>query len=31
MKILVLGGTGAMGKPVVQILASKGFQVDVTT
>lgn len=31
MKILVLGGTGAMGKPVVQILASRGFLVDVTT
>lgn len=31
MKILVLGGTGAMGKPVVEILASRNHQVDVTT
>lgn len=31
MKILVLGGTGAMGTPVVQILASRGFWIDVTT
>ncbi|MDY4840208.1 MAG: NAD(P)H-binding protein [Lachnospiraceae bacterium] len=31
MKILVLGGTGAMGKPVVQILAERKHQVYVTT
>ena len=31
MKILVLGGTGAMGKPVVKILGARGHQVDVTT
>lgn len=31
MKILVLGGTGAMGKPVVRILAERNHQVDVTT
>lgn len=31
MKILVLGGTGAIGTPIVQILALRGFQVDVTT
>lgn len=31
MKILVLGGTGAMGKPVVKILGARGHRVDVTT
>ena len=31
MKILVLGGTGAMGKPLVRILAEKKNQVYVTT
>lgn len=31
MKILVLGGTGAMGVPVVQILADRGNDVYVTT
>ena len=31
MKILVLGGTGAMGVPVVQILAERGNEVYVTT
>ena len=31
MKILVLGGTGAMGKPVVKKLGARGHRVDVTT
>ena len=31
MKILVLGGTGAMGKPLVRILAENENQVFVTT
>ena len=31
MDILVLGGTGAMGKPVVEILAKRGDAVFVTT
>ena len=31
MKMLVLGGTGAMGKPVVKILGARGHRVDVTT
>ena len=31
MKILVLGGTGAMGAPVVQILADRNNHVVVTT
>lgn len=31
MKILVLGGTGAMGVPVVRILAERGNEVYVTT
>lgn len=31
MKVLVLGGTGAMGKPLIQILADRGFEVDVTS
>ena len=29
--MLILGGTGAMGVPVVQILADRGHNVDVTT
>lgn len=31
MKVLVLGGTGAMGEPLVRILASQGHEVCVTT
>lgn len=31
MKILVLGGTGAMGKPIVNILAERGWKIYVTT
>lgn len=31
MKILVLGGTGAMGVPVVKILSSKGHDITVTS
>jgi nucleoside-diphosphate-sugar epimerase len=31
MKILVLGGTGAIGKFVVEILAEKGYKIYVTT
>lgn len=31
MRILVLGGTGAMGKPVVEILARRGHDVFVTS
>ncbi len=31
MKILILGGTGAMGKPLVQILAQQGHEVYITT
>lgn len=31
MKVLVLGGTGAMGAPVVQILAQRGHDVFVTS
>lgn len=31
MEILVLGGTGAMGKPIVQILANRNNHVMVTT
>ena len=31
MKVLVLGGTGAMGTHLVSILAEAGMKVDVTS
>lgn len=31
MKVLILGGTGAMGKPLVEILANQGLDVYVTS
>ena len=31
MKILILGGTGAMGVPLTQILSGCGHSVDITT
>lgn len=31
MKILILGGTGAMGVPLVEVLAQRGHEVHVTT
>lgn len=31
MKVLVLGGTGAMGRHLVRLLCQDGFEVDVTT
>lgn len=31
MKILILGGTGAMGRYLIELLASQGYSVDVTT
>ena len=31
MNVLLLGGTGAMGTPLAQILAEKGHEVDITS
>ena len=31
MHILVLGGTGAMGVPLVNILSTKGYDVTITS